>query len=346
MGNSNLVRFSRDGDQFHYLWAARRCLPLLSQVSGLVAVSIEGASTSEVDSAPATEAGEELIDIAEYYGSQQFGKADSVRYFQLKHSTQRSDDPWTASGLEKTLKGFAARYSELCQQFGREECGQKLQFYFVSNRPVSADIVEAVAHTGSGVNPPHHKELAKLEKHTGLAGDDLSRFCKLLHLEGQQEGYWNQRNILTQDISGYLADLDADAPVQLKELVTRKALSESSDNPTITKIDVLRALKTDESRLFPAPCLIQEADDVVPREQKITLVADIVAAESGPIVIHANGGVGKSVFSTRVKYGLPLGSVCILYDCFGNGQYRSASAFRHRHKDALVQMANEIGMTA
>lgn len=305
-------------------------------------MSIEGASTSEGDSVPATEVGEELIDIAEYYGSQYFGKAESVRYFQLKHSTQHPDDPWTASGLEKTLKGFAARYSELCQQFGREECGQKLQFYFVSNRPVSADFVEAVAHIGSGVNTPHHKELAKLEKHTGLAGDDLCRFCKLLHLEGQQEGYWNQRNILTQDISGYLADLDADAPVQLKELVTRKALSESSDNPTITKIDVLRALKTDESRLFPAPCLIQEADDVVPREQEITLVADIVAAESAPIVIHANGGVGKSVFTTRVKCGLPLGSICILYDCFGNGQYRSASAFRHRHKDALVQMANEL----
>jgi hypothetical protein len=31
-----------------------------------------------------------------------------------------------------------------------------------------------------------------------------------------------------------------------------------------------------------------------------------------------------------------------LYDCFGNGQYRNASGYRHRHKDALVQIANEL----
>ncbi|RWX58184.1 NACHT domain-containing protein, partial [Mesorhizobium sp. M4B.F.Ca.ET.089.01.1.1] len=30
------------------------------------------------------------------------------------------------------------------------------------------------------------------------------------------------------------------------------------------------------------------------------------------------------------------------YDCFGNGQYRSATGYRHRHKDALVQIVNEL----
>jgi hypothetical protein len=42
MSKTNLVRPSRDGDQFHYLWAARRCLRLLSAQSDLVAISIEG----------------------------------------------------------------------------------------------------------------------------------------------------------------------------------------------------------------------------------------------------------------------------------------------------------------
>ncbi len=101
MSNSDLVRYSRDGDHFHYLWAARRCLPLLSHSSGLVAVSIEGASTSESDSGSAIAVGEELIDIAEYYGSENFERADSIRYYQLKHSTQHPNEPWTASGLEK-----------------------------------------------------------------------------------------------------------------------------------------------------------------------------------------------------------------------------------------------------
>jgi hypothetical protein len=47
MGNPSAVRFSRDGDQFHYSWAARRCLRLLRRMSDLVAISVEGASTLE-----------------------------------------------------------------------------------------------------------------------------------------------------------------------------------------------------------------------------------------------------------------------------------------------------------
>ncbi len=342
MSNSDLVRYSRDGDQFHYLWAARRCLPLLSYSSGLMAVSIEGASTSESDSGSAIEAGEELIDIAKYYGSENFERADSIKYYQLKHSTQHPNEPWTASGLKKTLKGFAEWYVSKCHQYGTEQCQQKLHFYFVSNRPINSNILETVAEVVAGANASHPIELKKLKEHTGLTGDELSRFCRLLHLDGQHEGYWDQRNILIQEVSGYLPGADADAPVQLKELVNRKALSESSNNPTITKTDLLRAFGTDETCLFPAPSRIIDTDNIVPREQEETLIAKIVGGDSSSVIIHADGGVGKSVFATRIRHGLPLGSVCLLYDCFGNGQYRNTSAYRHRHKDALVQIANEL----
>ena len=46
--NAMLVRPSREGDQFHYVWAARRSLRLLLPSSGLVAVTIEGASPSDM----------------------------------------------------------------------------------------------------------------------------------------------------------------------------------------------------------------------------------------------------------------------------------------------------------
>lgn len=69
MSDSRLVRASRDGDQFHYAWAARRCLKMLLPQSNLVAVSVEGASGNESDDASQIiEAGEEIIDIGEYYG--------------------------------------------------------------------------------------------------------------------------------------------------------------------------------------------------------------------------------------------------------------------------------------
>jgi hypothetical protein len=105
--DSPLVRFSRDGDQFHYLWAARRCLRLLSASSGLVAITIEGASPSETGSGKPIEAGESVIDVGEYYGSEEIAQARLVRYIQLKHSTQHAGEPWTPSGIEKTVNGFA-----------------------------------------------------------------------------------------------------------------------------------------------------------------------------------------------------------------------------------------------
>jgi hypothetical protein len=341
MPRTNLVRFSRDGDQFHYLWAARRCLQLLSAQSGLVAISIEGPSPDERVGEPPVSAGEEVIDIAEYFGSDDIQEARLVRYMQLKHSTLHATRPWTASGLEKTIDGFVKRYRELLQTFSADALAARLQFWFVTNRPIGVDFAEAVADAAAAAVPRHPYELKKLERFTGLSGKVLAAFSKLLHFEGRQDDYWEQRNILFQEVSGYLPDSDVDAPTRLKELVTRRALSEGENNPTITRTDILRALNTDQSLLFPANCLIETLDTAVPRAQEADLMRQILETPA-PVIIHAPAGVGKTVFATRIARGLPEGSECILYDCFGNGQYRNASSYRHRHKDALVQIANEL----
>lgn len=304
-------------------------------------MSIEGPSPNEQSGAEQIEAGEELIDIAEYFGSEDIDQAQLVRYMQLKHSTLHANDPWTASGLEKTIKGFAKRFAQLQNAYAQAELAKKLEFWFVTNRPINSNVVEAVADAAAEATPRHPDELTKLERFTELAGGKLAAFCKLLRFEDRQGGYWDQRNVLFQEVSGYLPDADVDAPTQLKELVTRRALSEGEQNPTITKIDVLRALKTDESRLFPTNCLVGDITDAVAREQEIEIINQIIGATS-PVIVHASGGVGKSVFATQIGKGLPDGSACILYDCFGNGQYRGATGYRHRHKDALVQIANEL----
>jgi hypothetical protein len=72
MSETNLVRPSRDGDQFHYLWAARRCLLFLLPNASLKAVTIEGASPSEAEAPDRIATGEELIDVGEYYGGENF----------------------------------------------------------------------------------------------------------------------------------------------------------------------------------------------------------------------------------------------------------------------------------
>src|SRR4051812_3910267 len=90
--DTDLVRASRDGDQFHYWWAARRALQLLSPASDLVAITIEGASAEEALDGASVNAGEEVIDVGEYHGAETLAEAVSVRYVQLKHSTVRVDE--------------------------------------------------------------------------------------------------------------------------------------------------------------------------------------------------------------------------------------------------------------
>ena len=122
------VRASRDGDQFHYHWAARQCLKLLPGTSDLVAVTIEGPSTEEAEDGH-IEHGEELIDVGLYYGNESRDQARLIRYIQLKHSTLRSNEPWRASGLKKTIQGFAERYKGLRGQFSAEDLATAILCY-------------------------------------------------------------------------------------------------------------------------------------------------------------------------------------------------------------------------
>ena len=340
MNNSNKVRFSHDGDQFHYLFAARRCLRLLSP-NNLVAISIESPSVQETKLGEPLESGVDQIDMVEYYGSEDVVEARLVRYIQLKHSTKNRTSAWSPSELENTIRGFAKRYQELENRLSVSAINERFEFCFISNRPINSKFVKAIKDAASGDSSCYPDILRKLEGFTSLNGRRLSAFCRLLKLEGEQNDYWLQRADLAWETQGYLPGNDVDAPVQLKELVTRKALSESANNPSIRKMDVLRVLGTTEDRLFPAPSYIVPAENAVPRVQEADLVAKIVNANI-PVILHAEGGVGKSILSQRIRFHLPEYSVAVVYDCFGNGEYRRPGSPRHRHKDALVQIVNEL----
>lgn len=337
MADLDLVRPSRDGDQFHYLWAARQCLKLLPSDSDLVAITIEGPSQLE----NVTLVGDQLIDVGAYFGAENFKQARQVHYIQLKHSTRHQDQAWTPSGVAPTIEGFAARFRDLRKSYSADELRKKVRFHFTTNRPIASYILSGVDELARGAKQKNPKTCAKLLRFAGLEPNDVEAFFDALHLTGSEDDLWQQRNILAQEVSGYLPDADYDVPVQLKELVTRKATSEFKENPTIRRHDVLRALKTTELGLFPAERKVPTPQGTLPRDQEGDLIATIRAA-AGPVIIHADGGVGKSVLAARIAESMPSGSIAVLYDCFGNGLYRNAFHFRHRHKDALVQIANEL----
>ncbi|RYG89901.1 ATP-binding protein [Loktanella sp. IMCC34160] len=335
------VRPSRAGDQFHYLWAARRSLRLLMPASDLVAISIEGVSDSETGELSETN-GEEVIDVAEYFGSEELSKCNKVTYLQLKHSTLNVGKPWVLSDLKKTLVGFFKRYHAFRSGI-EDQKNQLVEFVFLTNRPVADWIHTLLERVKSKrLLPSDNKKWQQIKRY--LSADDEAAYDFLGHfsIADSTDGYWEQRNILHQELTGYLPGPDQDGADQLLLLVTKKALPESAGNPSIRKEDVLRALKTDEERLFPAPCLIEDAAELLPREQEDEFVDAILSERHDPIIIHAGGGVGKTALARRVSNRLQEECEVVLYDCFGNGGYRSTISPRHRHEVACCQIANEL----
>lgn len=340
MAKQGSVGPSRSGDQFHYQWAARQCLGLLTGQNGLVAVSIEGASLDEGDAS--TSIGDEVIDVGLYYGSEDVAAATSIRYVQLKHSSRQSHTPWTASGLKGTIEGFAGRFRELEASLGLDVLANKVRFVFLTNRPMDGAVLEALADIAAGSTAPRHREIDELlKRYAASAGSNAQSFFAAFMVEVGEPDLWEQRNLLSQDLSAYLSEPDTEAALQLKELVTRRATDDGAKDRSVRLYDVLRALRVTEVDLLPAPSLISEPTQGIPRAQQPYILETLLTAQR-PVVIHADGGVGKSTLSAHLARAMPAGSVAVLYDCFGNGTYRQALKYRHRYRDALVQIANEL----
>jgi len=182
MAGRDSVRPSRDGDQFHYQWAARQCLNLLPGQGDLVAVTVEGSSADEAKG-DEINAGDELIDVGLYFSAENRDDARLVRYIQLKHSTRRASESWTASGLEKTIKGFAERYAELLERYSTEDVAQRFRFEFTTNRPINQKVKEALVDLASGTTTRHPSLCQTLVRFTGLDEARAKQFYSLFSAE-------------------------------------------------------------------------------------------------------------------------------------------------------------------
>jgi hypothetical protein len=313
-------------DVFHYRWAALRCLGMLRPKSSIKHIVIEDLKEN-------MDAGEYEIDITEYAEDIET-HCEEITYFQLKYSTKKVDQPFNLSDLKDTLVGFAERFSALFKagnEMGNEACQSKsVRFAIVTNWQIANEFRAGVLAIRNGEKP--EKQFREtLEKYTQLKDDKLQHFCTSLDLIDEVVDYIVQRRgIDSSEIDSVIA------------LVQDKTLPGS--NREIVREDILKRLGvTSERDLFPVPPEFEKSREYIKREQHESLINTIFRA-STPLIIYANGGVGKSVFARQIAEYLPAGSLGIVYDCFGAGKYRNGSEPRHRHRDALVQIANEIAL--
>lgn len=324
------VRASRDGDRFHYTWAAARLLELLSPASDLQQVSIEGLGSAPSEEEPD---GAEVIDLVEFYGLPNEGFT-SLEVRQFKHSTLRSNENVTLGEIRKIVSKFAQLDDTLRMQYPQA----KIRFSIVTNKPISSDAVSAVRDLAEGQPAPVGSSAAKLMDAANLSADDAASLCSRLDLRGRESGVTVLRRGLDREVGGLTADTDLRVSASLVDLVASRASTESSG--PILKADVLTAFGCREDELAPAPCQLETAPFFV-RDAYVEL-ADRILGTSGSIVVTAEGGAGKSTFA-RALPGLLEGQAdVIIYDCFGNGSYRRPDRPRHRHRDGLVQLATEI----
>ena len=329
---NSLVRYSRAGDVFHYRWAARRCLCLLDLNSPLECVTIEGSREDQ-------QAGEYVIDVAEYSRSDQ--QVDAVDYFQLKHSTVRTRVRIGFGELKKTLKGFVHRYEAALQEPSHDE--RRITFSVVTNRRISQLVKDTISRIANGDNA-NLKVQRQLQNVTRLRGRKLQRFCAALRIIDGEGDYVVQKERLRSEVTEYIAGfVDNDQIDSLVALVQDRALP-NSNTGEIYREDVLSRLGvSSERQLFPAPPRFESLQNPIRREQHDEILGLIVRADK-PLIIHAAGGVGKTVVARQLADSLPKGSFGIVYDCFGGGTYRNASEPRHRASDGLIQIANELAV--
>ncbi|WP_157430493.1 hypothetical protein [Actinomadura macra] len=342
MSDTDLLRASRDGDQFHYHWAARQALKLLRPDADLTAIAIEGVSPNDTRG----EDGEDVIDIAEYYGGTSLFNANRVVYRQLKHSTARATEEWSVSGLSKTVKGFAEKFRQIRKESpGIEE---KVTFEFLSNRPIRESVLRAIGILADGGEVGEYAHDVKyLRQYANFSGDAAGEaaFFGRLEVDATAPGLLRLEGLFRLDLTGLLPGAADVQPLLLKEMITRRATSLEA-NHVVERSTVLTALGASPEHVMPAPKLIDEPEHTILTEQTRAIVDDIIGLTGRPVVVHAAGGVGKSVLTTQIERNLPSGSIILVYDCFGNGSYRRSSSPRHQHQQGLVQLANELAAHA
>lgn len=327
---SDSVRYSRAGDRFHHVWAAVQSLKLLDSRSGLQTVWIEGAPGDPVG-------GDEIIDVAEFYGPA-VDSINEVVVRQLKYSVTRADRVLGVGELGETLRKFAqidSRAGDVLQV----PPDSAVRYVVLSNRPVWATFQRAVEAVAAGLPVRARSTGAKVLNALGLDPVSAAELCSRIEFASDRPRLEALRRELDRSTTVLTGEFTAGTAALLIESVSRRASGEVSgpiDLDTVTT-----AFEVTRSELLPAPSMLADKGDAFQRDS-YKGIASAVLKSSGPIVVTAVGGAGKSTFAASLPRLLGQHATVVVYDCFGNGSYRAPETPRHHHAEGFVQIVSEL----
>ncbi|MFA7301643.1 MAG: ATP-binding protein [Candidatus Shapirobacteria bacterium] len=340
------VRASRDGHEFHEAWVARMSLQLLMPQDNFIGIAVEGLSPS--DQKKSSKETTEIADLTIYHGSAPtFEHSHKIAIKQLKYSIVNSDKDFRCSDAKKTVTKFAKAYLENVKLHGLADVQKKLTFQILTNRPMYTPFLEAIKSIANQKQLTNEikAQAEQFIKASKLKKDQIVEFAKLFSLEGSSD---SMRDIKL-DTSKLLVDWSATSdPIArarlgaLRQMVRDKAGSIGARNNVIYKVDVLAALEIgDIDELLPCPEKLPDPGIVLPREQLQEALSKILKIEK-PMLVHAEGGIGKTVFLKNLADTLSKNNVVIFFDCFGGGSYRTPEDPRHLARRGLIHIINTL----
>lgn len=338
------VRASRDGHEYHEIWVARKALELLNPNSDLKAIAVEG--LSPVDQSGATSDEVEIADVVLYYGGKIFRTSNKVSVLQFKYSVAKKSTNFTFSDAKKTVEKFSELYKNHIKKF-KKNAVTKLDFQLVTNRPISSDLVKTIQNIANG-----KKNTAKLRSienqfktATGLQQIQLKEFasrCSFLSYTNNLSSSKNELENVIISLSATSDNIASSRLGKLKELVREKAGTSGDGKNLIQRTDLFAALGVrDINDLLPSPENLSSWGQTLIREQTSNTVK-IISSSQKAVLIHASGGVGKTVFMKSLSEKLAETHEVVFFDCFGGGAYRSTEGARHLAKHGLIHIANTL----
>lgn len=339
------ARGANAGDYFHELWAVRHALSLLDQDSALTILTVEGLRPE--DEAGQSERIWDGVDCGLYFGAAEAKECNRVEIEQLKYSSADPETPWTIARLasNSATKGNNSVIRRLADAFRGVEAARTtsggIVVRLVSNQPVAAEVTDVLQAANKGIQLASSPGLQRLVDASGLGEEAFRTFVSCLDFSSQTGSRFDLEGNVLKTIATWTDD---DASVTLNTLMmflARKMLPESKGE-TIAREDVLLQFGFSSPRaLFPCTSQIISVSSPVQR-QVASAVVDEMRGGRKHICLHGAGGCGKTTVLQQVESELPQGSSMIVFDCYGAGRYLDSDAYRHRPKDAFLQLSNDL----
>ena len=355
---------SNAGDDFHLIWAAKKCIEMLKADSKLNTMVVEGPAWE--DSIQIQDQTQLLsIDLTEYYGGNSFESADSVVFSQLKYSAYNPEKEWNVSRMcsssnNKKSNSVIRRMADTYKGFAKihGDISKKVILKLVSNQHVSVDLLESVNECKNILLKHNYKRTAdllnqlseekrviieKLYSTTNLKSGLFIGFIKVLDLNNcgigardiheteivQQIGIWGFNNTKSSYNDLIMA--------------IRKCMLPEGENTRINRNWIKAKLGVEEYNIFPAPDKIDPLQGkYIVKSGESDIVEAILSSTKKWICLHAIAGAGKTSFVRKLKMHLPMESVTVFYDCYGGGTFLQPYQARHKKEIAIRQICNTL----